>query len=86
MYATVHVHNMHMQALGKRLGPAMKVVSNEVKNMSSEAVLAMQVRGACIRSFFFFSVYAHSDNEQQGSAGHAGVYGASVCTNKFTSI
>jgi hypothetical protein len=32
-----------LQALGKRLGPAMKTVCSEVRAMSSEAVLSMQV-------------------------------------------
>jgi len=35
---------VNAQALGKRLGPAMKAVCAEVKAMSSSAVLAMQVR------------------------------------------
>jgi hypothetical protein len=35
--------NECLQALGKRLGQAMKTVGTEIKSMSSEAVLAMQV-------------------------------------------
>eukprot|EP00983_Pelagomonas_calceolata_P088631 1157224-Pelagomonas_calceolata.AAC.10 len=42
-YATLRAEP-DFQALGKRLGPAMKAVCTEVKAMSSEAVLAMQVR------------------------------------------
>uniref|UniRef100_A0A7S3R0N5 isoleucine--tRNA ligase n=2 Tax=Dunaliella tertiolecta TaxID=3047 RepID=A0A7S3R0N5_DUNTE len=43
-YATLRAEP-DFQALGKRLGPAMKAVCTEVKAMSSEAVLAMQEAG-----------------------------------------